>query len=170
MEYDVLLMYNRSDSLSPSSKTKLKNFLQAGKGLVVLHHTLGSYNEWEWWYEEVVGGKYQMIDTDQFPKSDYLQGETFNMIPVKEHPLTSDLGAFTLLDETYKKLWVSDEIELLYETDNETSDGPTVWIGPYKESRVLVIQPGHAASAHFDENYQNLIYEAIQWVKNGNKE
>ena len=164
MEYDVVLMYNRSDSLSTGSKKNLTKYLESGKGLIVLHHTLGSYNNWEWWYKEVVGGKYQMKETEQFPKSDYLQGVDFNMTPDTDHPITRELGEFTLSDETYKKLWISDEVEVLYKTDNRTSDGPTVWLSPFQKSRVLIIQPGHAASAHLDENYQNLIHNAILWV------
>ncbi len=165
--YDVLLFYNRSDSISDSSKKNLRNFLESGKGLIVLHHALGSYNDWEWWYKDVIGAKYQMNETEQYPKSDFLQGETIKMIPAKEHPFSVGLGEFTLTDETYKKLWISDQVEVLYETDNETSDGPTVWISPYSKSRVLVIQPGHAASAHLNENYQKLIYNAVFWA-NGN--
>ena len=164
LEYDVILLYNRSDTLSTSSKMNLKGFLEAGKGLIVLHHSLGSYNQWDWWYKQVVGAKYQMKDSEAYPKSDYLQGEVIKMIPVKEHPITSEIGEFTITDETYKKLWISDEVEVLYRTDNKSSDGPTVWIGPYKESRVLVIQPGHDASAHLDDHYQKLIRQAIYWV------
>ena len=163
-EYDVILMYNRSDSLTISSRENLKGFLESGKGMIVLHHALGSYNNWDWWYKEVVGAKYQMIETEEFPKSDFLQEEVIKMIPTKEHLFSAELGQFTLIDETYNKLWFSDRIEILYKTDNNSSDGPTVWISPYTKSRVLVIQPGHAASAHLDENYQNLIWSAINWV------
>lgn len=163
-DFDVILFYNRSDSLTEKSKQNLTKFLESGKGLIVLHHSLGSYNDWEWWWKEVVGGKYQMKETDTTPKSDYKQGESIKMIPQKKHPITESVGEFYFEDETYKKLWISEKANILYKTDNPTSDGPTVWISPYKKSKVIVIQPGHAAPAHSNENYKKLIYRSILWA------
>lgn len=164
--YDVILMYNRSDSLSDESRQNLKNYLESGKGLIVLHHALGSYNNWEWWWKEVVGGKYQMKENNKFSKSDYKLGESINMIPQKEHAITNAVKRFNFVDETYKDLWISKKVEILYRTDNPNSDGPTMWISPYKKSKVVVIQPGHANTAHLDNNYKSLIYQAILWVNN----
>ena len=164
--YDVVLMYNRSDSISDRSKQKLKKHLESGKGLIVLHHALGSYNNWEWWWKEVVGGKYQMVENTKFKKSAFKPSETIDVITKKNHPITREIGDFKLYDETYINLWLSDDIEVIYQTDNPTSDGPLVWISPYKKSRVVAIQPGHAKSAHQDMNYKKLIYQAIQWVNN----
>lgn len=165
-EYDVVLMYNRSDSLSKTSQKNFKKYLESGKGLIVLHHSLGSYNNWEWWWKEVVGGKYQMKESDNFPKSDYKLGEKINIVSQINHPIIKKVGNFSLTDETYKKLWISKKIKVLYKTDNPTSDGPIMWISPYKKSRVMVIQPGHAASAHTDDNYKKLIYQSILWASN----
>lgn len=163
-DFDVVLLYNRSDSISTTSKQNLMKYLESGKGLIVLHHALGSYNNWEWWWKEVVGGKYQMQENPPFPKSDFKQGEKINMIAQKDHPISTKVGKFSFIDETYKNLWISPEAEILYKTDNSNSDGPTVWIGPYKKSKVIIIQPGHAGSAHSDSNYRNLIYHSILWV------
>lgn len=164
--YDVILMYNRSDSLSEESEEKLKTYLESGKGLIVLHHALGSYNYWEWWWKDVVGGKYQMIESSNFPKSDYKLGEQINMIPQKDHAITNAIKSFSFVDETYKDLWISNEVEILYRTDNLNSDGPTMWISPYKKSNVVVIQPGHAKTAHLNETYKDLIYQTILWACN----
>ena len=121
-EYDVILMYNRSDSLSEKSKQNLKKYLASKKGLIVLHHALGSYNNWEWWWKEVVGGKYQMKATGDFSKSDYKQGETIRMIPQKDHPLTV-LGSFELSDETYKDLWISEKSKFCMRRTTQTAMG-----------------------------------------------
>ena len=162
--YDAILMFNRSDSISESSMKKLRQYLESGKGLIVLHHSLGSYNDWEWWWKDVVGAKYQMKETDTVPKSGYKQGEIMKMIRQKDHALTKGIGDFSLNDETYNKLWISKKANVLYRTDNPNSDGPTMWISPFRYSRVVVIQPGHAALAHRDENYRKLIYRTIRWV------
>ena len=164
LSYDVVLMYNRSDTLSQNSKLNLQSFLEADKGFIVLHHALGSYNDWEWWWRKVVGAKYQMTDIDNLPKSNYKQGEIIDLAPQKSHFITDQVGKFTLLDETYKNLWISKNIQILYRTSNPSGDGPVVWISPLKTSKVVVIQPGHAHAAHSDENYRNLIFQSILWA------
>ncbi len=161
--YDILVMYNRSDSLSEKSKQCLKAFVESGKGVVILHHALGSYNDWNWWWQDVVGGKYQMKDAENFSKSDYKLNENIGAYPVENHPITKAIGSFHLKDETYKKLWISPKVKVLYKTDNPSSDGPIAWISPYSSSRVVVIQPGHANLAHKNKSYRLLVYNAIIW-------
>jgi len=163
-DYDVILMYNRSDSLSEKSQQNLKKYLNSGNGLIVLHHALGSYNNWEWWWNKVVGGRYQMIDENGNTKSDYKLEETISMEVEKQHFINESIGDFEFEDETYKNLWFSKEIDIIYKTKNPTSDGPTVWVSLFDKSKVVVIQPGHAKSAHLDLNYKNLIYRAILWT------
>ncbi len=162
--YDILVMYNRSDSLSEKSKQCLKAFVESGKGVVILHHALGSYNEWKWWWYNVVGAKYQMKDEEDLPKSKYKLNQTIHVTPVKEHTITSAVGDFTLKDETYQKLWISPDVKLLLKTDNPTSDGPIAWIGPYSKSRIVVLHSGHANSAHKNAEYRALVYRGIVWA------
>lgn len=83
--YDVVLFYNRSDSLSSAARDNLRTFVESGKGVVVLHHALGSYNGWPWWWREVVGGKYQMKEGD-VPASTFKQGERIDARVAVQHP------------------------------------------------------------------------------------
>lgn len=163
--YDVLVIFNRSDSISMTAQRNLKDFLDSGKGVVVMHSALGSYNEWKWWWHDVVGGKYQMKDTDAMRKSDYKLNEHIVTKVAAEHPITSAVGDFELCDdETYKGLWISPQAKIIYQTDNSTSDGPIVWINPHSKSRVIVIQPGHVPAAHRDVKYRALVYNSIVWA------
>lgn len=161
--YDVLVMYNRSDSLSQESQQNLKSFVESGKGIVILHHALGSYNAWRWWWQEVAAAKYQMKDSEDWPKSEYKLNEQIAVVAASDHPITSTLKSFVLNDETYKKLWISPRAQVLFRTDNPTSDGPLVWVSPYKASRIVIVQPGHTNVAHRNEHYRLLVYQAILW-------
>ena len=163
-DYDAILMYNRSDTISEKSRQNIRKYLEAGKGLVVLHHALGSYNNWEWWWKKVVGGKYQMKDHKGISKSGYNQEEKIYMSVQKQHFISEEIQDFELIDEAYNNLWISQDIDIIYKTDNQHSDGPTVWISPFKLSKVVIIQPGHAESAHLNKNYKSLLYRAIEWV------
>ena len=68
--YDVLVLYDFSQEISDAEKTNLRNFVEAGKGIVVLHHAIADYQDWEWWYKEVVGGKYLLKAEGSMPAID----------------------------------------------------------------------------------------------------
>ena len=55
-KYDVIIMYDFTRDLDEAGKKNLRDFVEAGKGVVVLHHALLDYQNWTWWSEEVVGG------------------------------------------------------------------------------------------------------------------
>lgn len=162
--YDVLVIFNRSDSISTAAQRNLRDFVESGKGVVVMHSALGSYNEWERWWHDVVGGKYQMKDTDKMRKSDYKLDEHITVSVAADHPITSAVGDFKLFDETYKDLWISPQVKIIYKTNNPTSDGPIVWISPYSKSRIVVIQLGHGPAAHRNPAYRALVYNSIVWA------
>ncbi len=41
---------------------------------------LSSYNNWEWWWQEMVGGEYHFIETDDIPQTGYYQDEEISCI------------------------------------------------------------------------------------------
>lgn len=166
--YDVLVFFNRSDSLSEQAKDNLKKFVESRKGIVVLHSGLSSYNNWEWWWKEVVGGKYQYLVDEQFPKSGYAQDVTYSLISQSEHPITNAIGTIKLKDELYNKLVFSPDIVSLFNSNHPESDGPLVWIGPHKKSRVISIIPGHYELTYYDKSFQSLLNNSIYWA--GEKE
>src|SRR5262249_18361598 len=68
-KYDVLIMSDFSRDLDETGKKNLRDFVESGKGIVVLHHALLNYQVWPWWYEEVVGGRYRLKAEDNLPSS-----------------------------------------------------------------------------------------------------
>ncbi|MGD8306992.1 MAG: ThuA domain-containing protein [Ignavibacteria bacterium] len=162
--YDVLIIFNRSNSISDRAKSNLKNFIESGKGLVILHSGLGTYNNWEWWWKDVVGGKYQYNFNDTIPKSGYKKPVIFSLIPGTDHPVTNAVGKIEFEDELYNKLVFSPDIKTLYSSDHPESDGPLVWIGPHNKSRVITIVPGHFGSTYFDYSFRALFYNSIYWA------
>jgi type 1 glutamine amidotransferase len=159
-------MYNLSDTLEEPAKDNLQKFVESQKGLIILHHALGSYNTWEWWYKEVVGGRYVMKSERDQPASTFAMHQQIVAKPTGSHPITSSLGGFPmhLYDEAYKGLWISPDVEVLLETGVFTSDRPVVWISPYQHSRVVVIVPGHGWGAHFNLGFRYLLKDAILWA------
>ncbi len=59
-KYDVVIMYDFTRDLDETGQKNLRDFVESGKGVVVLHHALLNYQKWPWWYQEVVGGSYRL--------------------------------------------------------------------------------------------------------------
>jgi hypothetical protein len=161
--YDVLVLYDLSHEISDLEKTHLRAFVEGRKGIVVLHHAIADYPSWEWWYKEVVGGKYFQVPEGNTPASTFKHDEEQCVTVVTEHPITARVGTLHLWDEVYKGMWISPEVKVLLKTDNPLSDGPVAWISPYPRSRVVYIQLGHGETAHLHAGYRTLVQDAIRW-------
>ncbi|MFX1327245.1 MAG: ThuA domain-containing protein [Promethearchaeota archaeon] len=165
-KYDVLIMYNLNQNPDETVRSNLKQFVESNKGIIILHHAIATYNSWQWWYKEVVGGRYLMQPDGNLPSSKYMSHQEIIGIPVGIHPITSSLKGLPvhLYDETYKNMWLSPEIKTVLQTNLFTSDKPLIWISPYEKSRVVVIIPGHGWGAHYNLGFRNLLKDAILWV------
>lgn len=161
---DVLVLYDMTRELEPARQEVLRQFVEAGKGVVVLHHAVADYLNWPWWSEEVVGARYVFTPPEGAAASSYKHDEVLSVRPVGQHPIQAGIGPFRIIDETYKNMWYSPKIKAIFETDNPTSDGPVAWIGPCATSRVAAIQMGHDRNAHLNPAYRKMVRNAIVWA------
>ncbi len=162
-KYDVLVLYDMSSDLDDKGRGNLRDFVESGKGLVVLHHAIADYQTWTWWYKEVVGGKYLLQPEDGMPASTYKHDQDLFVRPVVNHPITNPIGPIHIKDEAYKGKWISSENQVLLKTDNPIDDGPIMWISPYRRSRVVYLELGHDEAAHRNPAFRALVHNAILW-------
>jgi type 1 glutamine amidotransferase len=162
-QYDVLILYDFSRDLNETGKKNLRLFVESGKGIVVLHHALLDYQDWTWWYEDVVGGSYRLRKEGNRPSSTYKGDRQIFVRPDGEHPITAVLTPFQVMDETYKNMWIGSRVRPLLTTDNPTSDRLLAWIGPCTTSRVVAIQLGHGPTVFGHPAYRALVHNAILW-------
>lgn len=163
-EADVLVLYDMIPEISDEKRANLRAFLEAGRGVVVLHHAIAGLGSWPWWTEQVVGGKYLSQPEGGRPASTYKHDEDLYVETVGKHAITRGLGPLHFRDETYHGMWISPKVSVLLRTNNPLSDGPVAWIGPYDKSRVVYIQLGHDRFAHQNPDYQELVHRAILWA------
>jgi len=163
--YDVLVLYDfiQLDDIDAPRRKNLQKFVENGKGLVVLHHAICNYNQWEWWWRDVAGVRYLTQAEGNQQASTYKHDETLTITPTRMHPILNGVGTMHMTDETYKRMWISNANKILLTTDNPTSDGPVAWISSYEKSRVVVIQPGHGRDAHSNPSYRRLVRNAMFW-------
>jgi type 1 glutamine amidotransferase len=163
-KYDVVIMYDFSRDLDEKGKKNLREFVESGKGVVVLHHALLNYQKWNWWYQDVVGGSYRLSREGTVPSSTVKNNEQIFVTPEGNHPVTTGIAPFHLVDETYGRMWISPNVRPLLSTDNPNSNHVLAWIGPQAGTKVVAIQLGHGHTAFGHPSYRALVHNAILWA------
>lgn len=164
--YDVIVLYDsvQVEHLPEKHRENLRNFVEAGKGLVVLHHAIIDFIGWEWWWKEVVGGLYVLKAMPGMEASSYLHDQELVVTPKPDHPITKGLPQMRIFDETYKRVWHRPDVKVLLTTDNPTSDVEIGWVSPYEKSRVVYLQPGHGRESHELPWFRQLVRRSILWA------
>jgi type 1 glutamine amidotransferase len=167
-KYDVVVLYDLWPKISEEAKADFINLLNAGKGLVALHHCLASYQDWPE-YEKIIGGKYFLEKHQENgvekPGSTYQHGVKFNVhVADPKHAVTRGLSDFDVVDETYGLFKVLPGVKPLL-TTTETTSGKTIgWVHSYGKARVAYIELGHDHVTYENPNYRRLLDQAIQWT------
>ena len=162
--YDVLVLADSSQEISEAARARLRDFAEAGNGVVVLHQAIASYSDWPW-YRELVGGRYLVRAEEGLPASTSKQGEDLMIAAGPErNPMVASLVPMHVKGEAFKGMQVSKDIRVLLTTDNPNSDPPLAWISPYAKSRVVYIQLGHGREEFTYPGYQRLVKNAVLWA------
>ena len=170
-KYDVVVFYHMWQTIAPEQQKDLSDCIREGKPLVVLHHSICAFDNWEE-YVHITGGKYfhqaATINGTLYPPSSY---EHDRYIPVEVidtlDPVTKNLRDFELFDETYKGFYVEPGVKPLLRTTDPTSTPVIAWETHYGKSRVVTIQSGHDTPTYQNENYRRLLRQAILRVYSG---
>jgi type 1 glutamine amidotransferase len=169
----------------------LRAVLDAGQGLVVLHHALAGWPGWPGW-AEVLGGRYHYAPGElrgqAVPDSGFRYAH-YTASP-QEHPVTDGVPAFDLDDELYCcPVFEDDVVALLRATDVEPGDfhetyrevlgtrGPTTplwqhppasdligWAKAAGRSPLVYLQPGDGPATFANPHFRHLLANALAWV------
>ncbi len=166
-DYDVIVLYNMTQNISPKRQENFTKLLKQGVGLVALHHSMGSFQQWPE-YSKIIGGKYYLKPSGEYDVEH--QASTFKHdmdinvnIADTSHPITRGMSDFQIHDETYKGCGFEKDNQVLLTTDHSDSDKSIGWARRYGKARVCGIQLGHDAAAYKNPNYRKLIVRAIRW-------
>lgn len=164
-DVDVIVMYHRDNVAEPEEQQALLEFLDGGGGIIVLHHAIANYASWVHWWQNLVGGLYVLPGHEGLPASRYFFGFEGVARPVADHPITNRLeGRWLYADESYDRLWISNDVKALLSTTAFGSSEHLAWIGPSNIRKVVFIQPGHSERIMFDKKYRYLLEDAIGWA------
>jgi type 1 glutamine amidotransferase len=150
-------------------RSEMQKYLEAGKGLVVLHHAVGDNQTWPWWYENVVGGALLQLELPGKERSGLKQFPKQRLTPVGSHPIVRGIEAFDLpRDELFYNMWFSPKAQVLLRSDDpdlkKVNDGAIAWLGVHPKARVVSWQSGHTAFVNSDPRYRKLVHNMILWA------
>jgi type 1 glutamine amidotransferase len=167
-QYDVLVCYDMHQEITDEAKADFVARLKEGKGLVVLHHAIASYQQWpEYW--KIIGARYYlqktMVDGVEKARSAYKHGMHFQVhVADPTHAVTRGVKDFELLDETYRLFDVAPDCHTLLTTEEPESNKVIGWAKTYENARVVYLQSGHDHFAYENPGFQKILRQAIRWT------
>lgn len=161
--FDAVVFYDMPKTISETEKESYYKLLKLGKGMLFLHHSLCSYQQWDD-YKTIVGGKYHEVK-DSPASSTYQHDAKFKVkIAGLKHPVTKGIADFELLDEVYGNTEVLPGVTPLLTADHPQSSKIIGWTHQKENSRIVYIQPGHDKNGYENPAYRKLVKQAIRFV------
>ena len=168
-KYDVVLLYNMTQSISPKRQDNFVRLLKdKGVGVVVVHHAEAAFQSWLE-YHQIIGTAYIYFDVEVEGKlwpHCKCNGNQDIAVSVHDdkHPITRGMKDFTIHDETYRGRWWAQDNHVLLTTDHPDNDEPVAWTRQYGRSRVFNIQFGHDKNAYACPEYRDLLVRGVRWA------
>jgi uncharacterized protein len=165
LQYDAILFFDMWQDITDAQKDAFLSITENGTGLVFLHHTLVSYQEWSV-FTEIIGGKYYHDRYDYPPEkySTYKHDITMEVeISNQLHPITSGLENFVITDEGYGNIMVLPDVVPILTTNHPDCTDIIAWTNTYNNSRVVYILPGHGSEIFSNPAYRQIIINSLKW-------
>jgi type 1 glutamine amidotransferase len=155
---DVLLLSGNQPGFdTPQFRQAISNYVNAGKGLVLLHSGTW-YNWWPWWNTALVGGGAR----------DHDGASAFDETVIKDHPVTHGLPTtFKVTDELYHVVPESagSPMEVLAEASKPGGQKyASVWLVHYGQARIVCIALGHDGYPRAAPEFSTLLVNAVKWA------
>ncbi|MBX6311879.1 MAG: ThuA domain-containing protein [Isosphaeraceae bacterium] len=151
--YDALIIYANHPKIAPEQEKALLDFVEGGKGLVVLH--CGSYcflNSPK--YIALVGGQFKSHGTGEFRAK----------ILKPDHPALKGVEEFEAWDETYIHHKLSDDRDVLMVREEGDRREPWTWVRTQGRGRVFYTASGHDERVFTHPGYHRLVAQGIRWA------
>lgn len=164
-DYDVIVFYDMWQDITENQKEVFLKLVENGTGMIFLHHSLVSYQNWDE-FKNIIGGKYWQegygIDSSRFSGYEHdlnLQVKVMD----QDHPVTKDIKDFQIFDEGYSNIEMLSSVIPLLETNHPSCAKYVAWTNEYSNSRIIYIMLGHDRKAYENTSFKQLIRNAIYW-------
>ena len=168
--WDVIVFYDMWQEITKTQKEAYLRLLENGTGILFLHHSLVSYQDWDE-FTSIRGGKYHEkgYGSDSAKLSGY-QHDLDLMITVidPKNPVTKDIKDFWIHDEGYYNVEILPQVTPLLQTSHPLCARYVAWTNKYKNSRIVYIMLGHDHQAYKNPSFRQLLTNSINWVSHNN--
>lgn len=163
--YEVLVFYNvhqptpsaEQGELGARTKEALERIGETAQGILLLHHGIVAYPEWQLWSDLSGIGERGGI-------SGHLEQSLRIEIASPQHPITSGLTAWDMVDESYVMADAGEGNEVLLTTQHPNSMRTIGWTRQYKKARVFCYQSGHDGQAFSNPQFRAVLARGVQWL------
>lgn len=166
--YDAVLYYNMSLPELPAD-SKVRKYLSdklgsTKQGILLLHHALLSFPEWDLWTQVTGVEKRCVPGFFQYHQNETVRTQAL----VPSHPILRGVSDWAMQDETYIISEPSEEgNQVLLRTDNANSIKNIAWTRTYRNSPVFCYASGHDNQAYGNEQFRKVLHNAIRWCAGG---
>jgi uncharacterized protein len=138
-------------------KTALEHLGSTAQGIVLLHHGIVAYPDWPVW-NEIAGA------TGRLNFGYHLAQRIPVDIAAPDHPITSGLSPWTIIDETYMIPDFKPDGQILLTTQYSSSWPVIAWVRSYRQARVFCYQSGHDKITYADPGFRTVLANGIYWT------
>jgi type 1 glutamine amidotransferase len=153
-EYAAVVFYNfHQPKPDPTTADAILDLTRKGQGIVVLHHAILAFLEWDEW-AQLVGV--------QDRKFGYTPGQKITVhVAEPNHPIVAGVPDWEMTEETYQ---MNSPDDALLTVDHPTSMKGVAWARTYRNSRVFCFQCGHDDRAYTHPQFREVLHRAILWT------
>lgn len=152
--FQVIVDYTTAGDLTDAQRDGLLGSIKRGKGFVGVHSAGDSFKNTPG-YLNMVGGKFLIHPSGTVDL-------TFN-VKNRRHPVVKDIEDFRMAEELYL-METYGHFEVLMSTWYEEFERPITWVKPYGLGKVVYTALGHGEEQTRNENFQQLLINAINWT------
>jgi len=164
--FDALVFYDMYQDIEDDEKKLFLAQFEKGTGMVFLHHSLGSHQNWPE-YQELVGGKFYDLEytDDTSLVLAYYHDINLNVNVIDTiHPVTKGVVDYEVIDEGYTNIQLMPGLHYLLETNHPQCDRYIGWTQTAVNSKVVYLMGGHDKKAYENESFRLLVENAIRWT------
>jgi len=157
---NTLRQKETDNDLTDEVKSALKELVWNGKGLISLHISPASCPDWDE-MKKITGGGWVLGESWHPPF-----GWFKVYISDNNHPLSKDVKDFWTYDECYCDLNIQKNINVFMHGIVDKEIKPLGWSLKYGSGKVANIALGHAGASQSHPMFQQLVLNAVDFIKN----
>ena len=180
-DYDVVVFFNWHLDTPPAiekgwwqqgTTEVLKQLGNQEQGIVVLHHAITAFPQWEFW-SQLMGNRHEERSWHFENLGDLVKELSFDEtlhieIADSDDPITAGLVPWDIRGETWGPTiggFPGPDCHVLLTTNHPKMRMKAIaWKLQFRRSRVFCFQPGHDNYSWADKNFRKVLLRGIQWA------